>query len=901
MRSRSGSDIQRRIGVKTSRDEPLARFTTMRVGGPADLFATVHNVFELRALVRFARARELPHLVLGRGSDVVISDRGVRGLVIQDRAEGSTRRGRPLHGRGRRPDGPGRDRDAEGRPDRARVRAGHPGLGRRGRVGERRGPRVRHGGRPRVARACSTAQGAGGDRPGRGPRARLPRQPVQARAAGWATPSSSSTRPSSCRPADPDVIKARLDEIRRWRQTHQPLGLPSAGSVFRNPDGDSAGRLIEEAGLKGHRIGGAVVSEKHANFIVNDQKGTAADVRRLADHVRGGRRRAPRRRAGVRDRVPRRLGGLAVAGMTPRTRVAPQPAADRRPARRPIGRARRLDRVGHGHRDGPGRRRRERPPGPHRPRRRVVVAARRPPPRGPPRGGLRRPGRRSAARARSPSAPRSTGWRPRTRPRSWSSACTGRSARTARSRRCSTRPAWPTRAPASRPRRSGMDKALFKRMCRGLGLPVVDWREVAARRWAADRAGVEREMAAFAAGAADPRLMVKPVRPRQLRGDDPRPRAGRARRGDRPRPALRHRRAGRDVPARGARPRGVGHRQRPRPPRDLRPGRDRQRQRVLRLRRQVHAGPVGDLDPGRGRRPRSGRSSTSCRATSTARSAPRASPGSTSSSRATGSSCPRSTRSRASRRSACSRRCRAEGGYTFTDVCVRIVELALERHRRPAGDAPADRPTCPDDPALAGPPRSAGPTDDAQATHRIADPPDAHGAARLGRPVAGPRRRPARDAARRRRPSTASRTRRPSRSATRASRRAQRSPTPPPSSRALEGVRARTCSGCGPGRSRPGSLELPTVRGADVAVSLPESLVVRLEERTADPRLAGRGAALPRRSPTGDLFARLGDEPAGRGRPACPSSRTAVRPRPGCRSVASSRPSTSMPPPASPR
>ena len=63
-----GSDIQRRVGVKTSRDEPLARFTTMRVGGPADLFATVHNTFELRALVRFARQRDLPHFVLGRGA-----------------------------------------------------------------------------------------------------------------------------------------------------------------------------------------------------------------------------------------------------------------------------------------------------------------------------------------------------------------------------------------------------------------------------------------------------------------------------------------------------------------------------------------------------------------------------------------------------------------------------------------------------------------------------------------------------------------------------------------------------------------------------------------------------------------------------------------------------------------
>ena len=75
----TGTDIQRRIGVKTSRDEPLARFTTMRVGGPADLFATVHNAHELRALVRFARTRELPHFVLGRGSDLVIADAGIRG------------------------------------------------------------------------------------------------------------------------------------------------------------------------------------------------------------------------------------------------------------------------------------------------------------------------------------------------------------------------------------------------------------------------------------------------------------------------------------------------------------------------------------------------------------------------------------------------------------------------------------------------------------------------------------------------------------------------------------------------------------------------------------------------------------------------------------------------------
>ena len=87
--------------------------------------------------------------------------------------------------------------------------------------------------------------------------------------------------------AEPGVIRGRLDDIRRWRQAHQPLGLPSAGSIFRNPaEGASAGERIERAGLKGHRIGEAMVSEKHANFIVTAKDASAADVRRLADHIR---------------------------------------------------------------------------------------------------------------------------------------------------------------------------------------------------------------------------------------------------------------------------------------------------------------------------------------------------------------------------------------------------------------------------------------------------------------------------------------------------------------------------------------------------------------------------------------------------------------------------------------
>ena len=286
---RLGTDIQRRIGVKTSRAEPLSRFTTMRVGGPADLFAEVHNLFELRAIVRFARTRGVPLFLLGRGSDVVISDRGIPGLVVLVRAQGERIEGDLLIADAGLPMAKAATLTRE-----AGLSGLEFGLAIPGTVGGALWANAgAHGTQVADVLVSATVIGADGaettlDSGGLG----LAYRDSLLKQAPDGRPDVVTSATFRLQPADPVVIAERLDDIRRWRQAHQPLGMPSAGSVFRNPPGpDSAGRIIEELGLKGRRVGGASVSEKHANFIVNDQAATAADVRGLADEVRSTVRR----------------------------------------------------------------------------------------------------------------------------------------------------------------------------------------------------------------------------------------------------------------------------------------------------------------------------------------------------------------------------------------------------------------------------------------------------------------------------------------------------------------------------------------------------------------------------------------------------------------------------------
>lgn len=292
-------------GIRYRRNEPLAGHSTMRVGGPADLLAVARDVPALTTLIRSARAGRIPLYVLGRGSDVVVADAGIRGLVVLSRAEGWRMEG-----------------------DRLTAEAGLP-LARAATVAQRAGLSGLEFGLAipgTVGGAVWANAGAhGADVAGvlesvtilraDGDEATEPAAALgltyresrfkQGRGQGSAAPAASAatftpTGPGGGEsvgdivltatfrlvPADPAAIKARLDDIRRWRREHQPLGRPSAGSVFRNPPGDSAGRLIDACGLRGTRLGGAAISEMHANFIVNEGGATASDVRRLAERAR---------------------------------------------------------------------------------------------------------------------------------------------------------------------------------------------------------------------------------------------------------------------------------------------------------------------------------------------------------------------------------------------------------------------------------------------------------------------------------------------------------------------------------------------------------------------------------------------------------------------------------------
>ncbi len=207
------------LGDRIRFDVPMSRFTSLRVGGPADALATPASRDEIAQVLSVCAAHRLPHAVLGAGFNTLALDSGVEGVVIQ------------MSGLRRLEERPG---------NRLRAEAG-----------------VSHA---QITNFCSQR--------GLAPGSLL---------------LSTLFEVAISRPAE---VRAEVKRLLGKRAETQPLDIPTCGSVFRNPPGDFAGRLIESAGLKGRRIGGAQISPLHANFISNLGDATAADVRALMEEAR---------------------------------------------------------------------------------------------------------------------------------------------------------------------------------------------------------------------------------------------------------------------------------------------------------------------------------------------------------------------------------------------------------------------------------------------------------------------------------------------------------------------------------------------------------------------------------------------------------------------------------------
>jgi UDP-N-acetylmuramate dehydrogenase len=256
------------------RDQPLARLTSLNVGGPADFLVVSDRPEEL---VEECQRRGVPRLLLGAGTNLLVADEGVEGLVIRCVSRGWRVEGRRVYA------------DAGLKMMRlARICADHDLAGMEWAIGVPGtvGGAVYQNAGCWGGELADVLAAADGLCPGVG---RRRWSPVDL-ALGYRT---SALRDGHLRGAlvtgalvelRPGDGAAAREQMAAWtaeRNRTQPIATKNCGSVFRNPDGDSAGRLVEAAGLKGARQGPAQVSERHANFIVNHGGATAADVDQL--------------------------------------------------------------------------------------------------------------------------------------------------------------------------------------------------------------------------------------------------------------------------------------------------------------------------------------------------------------------------------------------------------------------------------------------------------------------------------------------------------------------------------------------------------------------------------------------------------------------------------------------
>jgi UDP-N-acetylmuramate dehydrogenase len=267
-------------GIELATDAPLAPLTTLRVGGAADRLAVARDRDELLAALRLGRDAGAPWLVLGNGSDLVVADAGVRGLVIRNRGKSVSIGDSDLSADGGAPMAMLVKRCTAAGLTGLEFGISIPGtLG--GAVWANAGA---HGGEMRDVLVEAEAWDPAGDdvRTIANAECRFAYRESRFKHSDEVVVAARLALGRD----DPTTIAALVESHQAHRRATQPLADQNAGSVFRNPPGDYAGRLVEAAGLKGRRMGSARISELHANFIVTDRGGRAVDVRRLGDFAR---------------------------------------------------------------------------------------------------------------------------------------------------------------------------------------------------------------------------------------------------------------------------------------------------------------------------------------------------------------------------------------------------------------------------------------------------------------------------------------------------------------------------------------------------------------------------------------------------------------------------------------
>ena len=261
-------------------NEPMSEHTTFEIGGPADLYVIPETVDAVRDVVAICRESDLDYFVLGKGSDLLVSDDGYRGVIVAvadglvnvsvNDNEISCQAGVPL-------------REASEMACELGLTGLEFACGIPGSVGGAcfMNAGAYDGCMADVLSSVSCLMPDGSVRDIAVGDLALGYRKSRIRDEGLVVLSATM----SLRPGKRGEIRAKMEDLTERREAKQPLDLPSAGSTFKRPEGYFAGKLITDAGLKGYRFGGAAVSTKHAGFVVNVDNATAADVRAVIAHV----------------------------------------------------------------------------------------------------------------------------------------------------------------------------------------------------------------------------------------------------------------------------------------------------------------------------------------------------------------------------------------------------------------------------------------------------------------------------------------------------------------------------------------------------------------------------------------------------------------------------------------